>query len=332
METEPLRRGFTIKDLLAITAVVAVLLALLLPANRHANEGARRNQCSNKLKQIGLGLQNHHDVYKRFPALTNQSTPDGSANVWDTWPGATFSPDGPAPNGYTQSPASAAGYGWIVKILPYIEENVLYNSISRSSNKFQYEAFSTGGSDELPFSVTVNGATRHFATIELDEVRCPTYAGGMISTASSGTARPPVTIAVYAALFNGSARPPTGVAISNYVALSATHLACMAFGPDDPATAAAEPPNGVLVPGSGLDMKSILDGTSRTLIVCETKEPAVNSWYDGTVCWTVGANPNASHPPTRDPSALRSTGDKNHAGRWIVPQGTTNASSLNYGP
>ncbi|HEY1784440.1 MAG TPA: DUF1559 domain-containing protein, partial [Pirellulales bacterium] len=206
-------------------------------------------------------------------------------------------------------------------ILPYMEETVLYNQVSAASNKLEYEAFSISGAKGAPFSVTLGGAMRHFATIQLDEVACPSYGGQPVSTASSGTAQPPVTIAAYAALFDGSASPPTGVAISNYVALSATHLACMAFGPNDPPTAAAEPPNGVIVPGSGLNMKSILDGTSNTLIVCETKEPAVNSWYDGTVCWTVGANPNASSPPVR-----------NSSGYWSFPAGTTNAGSLNYGP
>ncbi len=239
-----------------------------------------------------------------------------------------FSPDGPPPNGYAEAPAKAAGYSWIVRILPYLEEGVLHNLISAASDKFQYEAFSTTGSGGLPFAVSIEGTTRHFATVELDELMCPDYRGGPISRASSDTARPPVTIAPYSRLFNAAAKPHVGVAISNYFALSATHLACMALGPDDAPTADAEPPNGVIVPGVGLEMNSVLDGTSKTLIVCETKEPAVNSWYDGTVCWTVGANPSASSQPT---PVTAPCGDP--APRfWVFPRGTANAGSLNYGP
>jgi hypothetical protein len=79
-------------------------------------------------------------------------------------------------------------------------------------------------------------------------------------------------------------------------------------------------------------MKSVHDGTSKTLIICETKEPAVSSWYDGTVCWTVGANPSASSQPTRSRSAIAMDGRTNRNGYWVFSQGTKNAGGLNYGP
>ncbi len=105
-------------------------------------------------------------------------------------------------------------------------------------------------------------------------------------------------------------------------------------GQEPPATTDdAEPPNGAIVPGYGKNPNhTITDGRSKTLIVCETKEPAVNSWYDGTVCWTVGANPSASHQPTRSTAALGLNGIANESGRWVFPQGTTGAGGLNYGP
>jgi Tfp pilus assembly protein PilE len=320
MEHEPKRMTFTLKNLLAVMLVIAVLLGLAAPAIQSAREEARRDQCASRLKSIGLALHAHHAVFKRFPALTTQSDPAGSANVWHTAPGATFAPNQPAPNGYTQSPASAAGYSWLVMILPYLDEQKLFDDINAVSQSLSYEAFSASGVGGMPFSPAGNPAA-HFATVQLDAFRCPSFRGSGISTASSGTAEPPVTIPAYAGLFNKSGGKANGVAITNYFALSATHLANMAHEPTVRLFPYEQSLFGVIVPGMGLNMKAVLDGTSKTVIACETKEPAVNSWYDGTVCWTVGANPSASNLPTEDKT-----------GYITFSPDTTNAVGLNYGP
>ncbi|MDZ4658301.1 MAG: DUF1559 domain-containing protein [Bythopirellula sp.] len=101
-------RGFTLVELLVVIAIIGVLVALLLPAIQAARESARRNQCSNNLKQIGLALQSRHDSRKVFPS--GRTGRPSSAN----------------------SGVNTFGVSWAFELLPYVEQTALYQALVKA--------------------------------------------------------------------------------------------------------------------------------------------------------------------------------------------------------
>lgn len=107
------RNGFTLIELLVVIGIIALLIALLVPAVQKVREAANRTQCLNNLKQMGLALHNFHDVNKSFPA------------------GFVSATTGPWPGG-SNDPVPEVGPGWSVfaYLLPYLEQGNLHRSIN----------------------------------------------------------------------------------------------------------------------------------------------------------------------------------------------------------
>ena len=111
-------RGFTLIELLVVIAIIAVLIALLLPAVQAAREAARRAGCVNNLKQIGLALHNYHDSMSVFPpgyvSSINNTVLDACNQDQENQHGVDL----------------GAGWAWGSMILPFLEQQPLYNSIN----------------------------------------------------------------------------------------------------------------------------------------------------------------------------------------------------------
>ncbi|WP_153557707.1 DUF1559 domain-containing protein [Roseimaritima sediminicola] len=213
------RRGFTLVELLVVIAIIGVLVGLLLPAVQAAREAARRMSCTNNVKQIVLGMHNYHDTLLTFPA--------GSYNLREAWP--------------------SNGSNWRALILPYIEQNALYDQLQFiDTAPYTFMAGGAAGSNAL----YGNEVLKEF---ELPTYRCPSSAIPVFDIAPVSNNQAKTMVVSYVGI-QGAARPVPG---------------------PDPNRGTADlghgwsSNNGILVPNESFGMQAITDGTSNTMIIAD---------------------------------------------------------------
>ena len=286
------KRGFTLVELLVVIAIIGILIALLLPAIQAAREAARRAACINTLKQVGLALHNFHDARKCFPA--SNSTP------WVADPTAVATMPGvaelPTLHPTKQRPWYGSNFSWLTMILPQVEESVLFskldtvNDCSGTMSNSRQGAWDSSNWDsvaEEPGDETTPCHPQVWG-MPVTSYRCASFNGDDLVTENSlanvtnpyESATPTQT----------TSRMP---AITNYVALGATHLLSLlndrsAMGASIQYQGGKKHPNGMMYPGSKNSFRDMADGSSNTLMVCETREVTLSAWYEGTTAAVVG--------------------------------------------
>jgi prepilin-type N-terminal cleavage/methylation domain-containing protein/prepilin-type processing-associated H-X9-DG protein len=234
------RQGFTLIELLVVIAIIAVLIALLLPAVQSAREAARRAQCTNNLKQIGLAMHNYVSGNTALPPVAVDASWDSKNNT---------------------IPQPHQNWSQLVRLLPYLEQNVAFNALNNSfgvrwndgdsvyntSPPAPYD--NSGGADGLPQFTVI--------TMQISTFLCPSdpYPG------SSGT---------YVGRIDGASNYPSNIGMNRRINGGGVCLNWQFNGPNYIAST---------WDGIGkrvITINSFTDGTSTTAVFSEwVKGPAV---------------------------------------------------------
>ncbi len=144
------RDAFTLIELLVVIAIIAILVALLLPAVQQAREAARRSQCQNNMKQLGLAYHNYHDQHGRMPpSCVAGGTGTGTQNVLHAW-------------------------GYQAMLLPFLEQSTLYNAIGvGNSNRIP----NTNLSNTKDYTTANSGSVEQLLTTRIPSFFCPSADG-----------------------------------------------------------------------------------------------------------------------------------------------------------
>ncbi len=273
------KRGFTLVELLVVIAIIGVLVALLLPAVQAAREAARRMQCGNHLKQVGLALQNYHDVYNSLPfgararfVNTTNATPIGQ-----NW-----------------------GPSWFVGILPFCEQKPLSDLVESAQLKNPNLTDLTRAVGRVAFSV-------HNQKIAW--MLCPSsplpQTEILRNTKNGITCVVPSYVGISGATNHFANRLTTENPFwETRLKPVATSSRAQAAGTANPTTS-QQAWGGMLCPNECYGMSACIDGTSNTLLVSEKAD----YFYSGSLAKKAGFR-------IRIDGSFSNGGTGNHTGGW----------------
>lgn len=199
------KKAFTLVELIVVISIIAILLALLLPAVQQVRESARRNQCKNNLKQLGIASHNYHETHGKLPSNTGRRTAIG------TWEVCCY-----------------GGANFLTHLLPYMDQGVLYQSINFNSGYGCY--------DGLHNCFPLDSAVGRFDRIPMPIFRCPSDAnardlpitnyvysqGPQLSCSQRGCNAFPLITSAFPASMYGQCNRINGAAKSNRGVFSET--------------------------------------------------------------------------------------------------------------
>ncbi len=233
------RKGFTLVELLVVIAIIGVLVGLLLPAVQAAREAARRMSCSNNFKQIGLGIHNYHAAYDVLPRhMTGTRHPTNSGNGGNTTTGGGN---------------NATALSFMVGVIPFVEQQALWEKISNPSRERTNGAAMTGSWSAMG---PIPWQAQYVPWVtELPTLRCPS---------DPGTGLPALGRSNYAACL-GDSIPYTNSGVANYNTTNSV------WNDDNSGRAqhVRSSCRGVFVPRQTQRFRDVLDGLANTIMCGE---------------------------------------------------------------
>ena len=259
------RSAFTLIELLVVIAIIAVLIALLLPAVQQAREAARRTQCKNNLKQLGLALHNYHDVFLQFSPTIFGLPP--ATNNW--------------------SAGSKGSY--LVRLLPYLDQAPLYQSLD-----FGLSGIGTPTIfDSVPnFEAQKNSSGQLYRNLSIPAFSCPTdttpnldsYSGSVVISAKSN----------YALSMGNQSMPSASTPWGDCLAYPGNNFGTgsAAYGNDT----TGDNTSGIVSRGNYASrIGEITDGTSNTIAAGEIRpncgDSTRNGWFHFNSLWVATTAP-----------------------------------------